>query len=83
MDTNWKCIEAEIKNDGDTIRLYFKKRNSVEIMSLELPADTFRRVLFYESEVMSLEKKINKALENMTYYVVRALTHKEEQPDQD
>ena len=69
----WKCTEAVIKDDGRAVKLTFEDSHSYEYLSVTLPAETWKDVYSFKHQNNEMQTKLNKALENMCRYTVKAL----------
>ena len=45
----WKCIGAEILEDGLSVRLEFKDSHSCSHMNMQLPAETWKDILTFQN----------------------------------
>jgi hypothetical protein len=69
----WKVIKAEISEDGTSLEVSFKDSNSCETMTCQMSAEWWKDAIHYHFNNSDLQRKLDKALENMCYYAVSAI----------
>lgn len=69
----WKIESCKIVDDGRCMEVTFKDVHGVSQMTSTMAADKWFKALFNESEIAMMDRRLNKALENMCHYAVQAI----------
>lgn len=69
----WKVVGTQISEDGTVLTVSFKDSNSIETMTCQMSAEWWKNAIHYHFENSELQRKLDKALENMCYYTASAI----------